>query len=121
MEGGVFEVFGLHGQLGLQLVYLCAVDLLQAGELVLEAVVVYGQVLVLVEEVVDLELQFRGGDILATELVLQLYQLVLELNAHFALVVQLMLVLLLGLPELLALVLEHELDLTEVVIVVLRD
>lgn len=97
---------------------LGAVDLLEAGEFVLEAVVLDGDVLVLVEQVVDLELEFGGGHVLAAELVLQLDQLVLELDPHLPLVVQVVLQLLLRLLELLPLVLQHELQLAQVVLVV---
>lgn len=70
------------------------------------------------EKVVDLELGFRKSDFFATELILQLDQFVLKLDASFALVVQISLEAILGLPELLSLVLEHVLYLAEPSVVV---
>lgn len=70
------------------------------------------------EEVVDLELRLREGDFFAAELVLQLDQFVLELDASLALVVQIGLEAILGLPELLALVFEHEFYLAEPSVIV---
>lgn len=65
------------------------------------------------EEVVDLELCLREGDLLPAELVLELDELVLKLDPAFAFVVEVGLEAVLGLPELLALVLQHELHFAE--------
>jgi hypothetical protein len=70
------------------------------------------------EEVIDLELRFRKGDFFATELILQLDQFVLKLDAPFTLVVQISLEAILGLPKLLSLILEHELHLAKPSVIV---
>lgn len=111
LQRGLLEALRLQLQLRLQLVDLAAVELLQAGQLVPELVASDGQVLVLVQQVVDPELCLRERDLLPAELVLQLDQLVLELDPALALVVQIRLEAVLGLPELLALALQHELHL----------
>jgi hypothetical protein len=118
VESSVVEILRLNAELGLKLIDLASIYLLQTGKLVLKTVIFNGIVLILMQQIVDFELQFRGGDVLATKLVLQLYQFVLKLNPHLPLVVQLMLILLLCLSELLTLVFQHELDLSHVVIFV---
>ena len=112
------EVAALHRQLRLQLMHFPSINLLEPGQLAAQALVLDEDVLVLVEEVVDAELHFGDLDFLATELVLELDELVLELDAQLPLVVEVALELLLGLAELLALVLQHELQLAEVVVLV---
>lgn len=73
------------------------------------------------QEIVDLELQFRDSYIFATELVLQFDQLIFEFNPKLAFIVQIVLILLLCFFELLSLVLEHELDLSEMMVFVVVD
>jgi hypothetical protein len=58
VQRGIFKVLGLHGQLRLQLMDPPAVNFLETVELMLKALVLNGDILILVEEVVDLELQF---------------------------------------------------------------
>jgi hypothetical protein len=85
---------------------------------VLQLVVLHGQVLVLVQEIVDLELCLRKGHLLATELVLQFDQLVLKLDASLAFIVEVSFKAILRLPKLLPLILEHELDFAEAAVIV---
>jgi hypothetical protein len=87
VESSVIEILCLNAELGLKLMDLASVYLLQTGKLVLKTVIFNGIVLILMQQIVDFKLQFRGGDVLATKLVLQLYQFVLKLNPHLPLVV----------------------------------
>lgn len=84
----------------------------------LQLIVLAGQVLVLVEEVVDLELGLGQRHLSSTELILELDQFVLKLDPAFALVIKVGLEAVLGLPELLALVFEHELELVQPAVLV---
>lgn len=113
LKGCFLKVFGLHVQLGLQLMNATTVQFFQSGQLVLESIVSDGQVLILMEQVVDLEFSFGEGDFLSTEFVLEFDQLVFELYPSFSLVVEVCLQLVFGLSELMPLVFEHELDLSE--------
>jgi hypothetical protein len=90
----------LHVELRFQFVDLSTVKFFEAGQLVLETIVFDGNVLILMEEVVDFELEFGKGDIFAAELVLDLDQFVFELDAQLALIIQIVLQLVLSLLEL---------------------
>jgi hypothetical protein len=63
------------------------------------------------EEIVNLKLSFGEDDFLSTELIFQLDELVLKLDPALALVVEVSFEAILGLPELLPLILKHELEL----------
>jgi hypothetical protein len=74
--------------------------------------------LVLVEEVVDLELSLRQGNLLATELILELDQFVFELYPALAFVVEVKLQFFFGFSKLVPFVFEHELHLAEAAVLV---
>ena len=116
LQGGFLEILSLHGKLGFQLVDLSAVKFLEAGQFVLESVVLDGDVLILMEQVVNFELVLRKGDIFPAELILKFDQFVLELYPKFAFVVKIVFQFVLGVLELLPLVLEHKLHFGHVVI-----
>ena len=65
------------------------------------------------KEVIDFEFCFREGDFFAAEFVFEFDEFILEFYPPFALVVKISLQFLLGFPELVAFVLEHELDLSD--------
>lgn len=65
------------------------------------------------EQVVDFEFCFGEGNFFPTEFILELYQLVFEFYPSFSLVVKVCFKFFFGLSELMALVFEHELDLSE--------
>lgn len=118
LQSGFLEVAAFHVKRGLKFMDFTPVDFLHANELSLEPLVLYDYILVLVQKVVYLKLQFGDEYFFATEFVFQFYQFVLELNPHFALVVQIILVLLLRLLEFLPLILKHILDLVQTLIFV---
>jgi hypothetical protein len=66
-----------------------------------------------VQQVVDLELRLRQRHFLSTELILQLYQLVLKLDPPLSFVIQIGLKAVLRLSKLLTLILKHEFYLAE--------
>lgn len=69
------------------------------------------------EEVVYFELEFRNDDFFAAELILEFDEFVFELDSHFALIIEIVLVLFLGLLELFSFVFEHKLDFAEILVV----
>ena len=70
------------------------------------------------EQIIDLEFKLWHANVFPAKLIFELDKFVLELDAHFSLDVEVVLVFLLCLFEFLSLVLEHPLDFTHVVIVV---
>lgn len=82
-----------------------SVELLKPSQLVLQPVIVHGQVLVLVKQIIHFELSLGERDFLPTEFVLEFDEFVLKLDPAFAFVVQVDLHLFLGLSELMAFVL----------------
>lgn len=114
----VVVVAGFHRQLRFQLMYLPSVEILQPRQLIPKSLVLHYHILVLVEQVIDFKLKLGDGDILSTELLLQLDELVLKLDPELALVVQIVLELVLGLLELLPLIFQHIFDFPEVVVLV---
>ena len=82
-----------------------------------QSIVLDGDILILMEEVVDLELKFRGRDIPSAEFILQFYQFVLKFDSQLPFIIEIVFELVLGFFELLPFVLEHELDFCEIVII----
>lgn len=117
LESGFFEVPGFHGEGGLEFLYFSAVEFFHPGKFSLESLIFDDEILVLVEKVVDFELEFGNDYFLATELVLQFDKFIFELDSNFPFVIEIVLILFPGLPELLALVFQHELDLTEILFI----
>lgn len=65
------------------------------------------------EQVVDLELRLGEGDFPTTKLIFQLDELILEFDSSLSLVVKISLESILRLSELLSLIFQHELKLSE--------
>jgi hypothetical protein len=118
LHGSFLKIFILHRQLCFQFIDFRTIQLLYSSQFVLQLIVFRADVLVLMEEVVYLKLELGSVDVLATELVLQFNQLILELYSEFALIVEVVLVFVLCLFELFPLVLQHQLDLAHVVVIV---
>ena len=88
---------------------LASIKFFETSQLVLETVIFNGNVLILVEKVVDFEFQLRKRDIFSTELVLKFDQFILKFDSQFAFVVKIMFQLVFILFELFPFILEHEL------------
>jgi hypothetical protein len=121
LQGGLLKILALHLQLPLQLLNPPAIKFLNAGKFVFEPIVFEGQILVLMQEIIDLEVTLGKQHLLATVIVLQLDQLVLEFDPLLPLTVQIHLKTVLRLPELLPLTLQHELHLTQTRPVLIRS
>lgn len=68
------------------------------------------------EQVVDFELQLGQSHALSAELILQLDELIFELNAHLSFVIEVVFHFVFVFLELLAFILEHELEFSHIMI-----
>lgn len=117
LESGFFEISGFHVESGFQFMNFTTVKFFHSSQFAFETLVFDDNVLIFVEEVVYFELKFRNDDFFAAELILKLDKFVFELDSHFALIIEIVLVLFLGLLELFPFVFEHKLDFTEILVV----
>lgn len=65
----LLKVLSLHIQLCLQLIDPASIKFLQSCQLVLQAVIIHGQILILMKQVIDFELSLRKRNLFPTELI----------------------------------------------------
>ncbi len=72
------------------------------------------------KQVIDFKLQFRDGNFFSTELIFEFDKFVLEFDSHFSFIVQIVLILLFGLFKLFSFIFKHELNLTEILVIIIE-
>lgn len=109
-----------HIKSGLKLMYFSSIKLFHSHKLGFESLVLYDDILILMKQVIYLELQFRDSDFLSAKLIFEFDKFVLEFDSHFSFIVQIVLILLFGLFKLFSLIFKHELNLTEILIIIIE-
>ncbi len=92
------------------------VEILEPRQLIPEPLIIDDHVLVLVKQVIDFKLELGNQNLFSTELILKFDEFVFELDPQLSFVIEVVFELFLGLLEFLALIFEHELNFSKVMI-----
>ena len=112
----IFVVPGFQRKLSFQFVNFPTVEILEPRQLIPEPLIIDDHVLVLVKQVIDFKLELGNQNLFSIELILKFDEFVFELDPQLSFVIEVVFELFLGLLELLALIFEHELNFSKVMI-----
>ena len=109
-----------HSKSRLKLMYFSSIKFFHSHKLGFESLILYDDILILMKQVIYLELQFRDSNFFSAKLIFEFDKFVLEFDSHFSFIVQIVLILLFGLFKLFSLIFKHELNLTEILILIIE-
>lgn len=115
-----FKISCFHIESGLKLMNFSTIKFFHSHEFSFKSLILNNYVLILMQQVIDFELQFRDSDLFSAELIFKFDKFVLEFNSHFSLIVQIVLILLFGLFELFSFIFKHKLNLTKILIIIIK-
>lgn len=97
-----------------------SIEFFHSGQLIFKPLIFDNDILILVKQIIDLELKLWDLYLFSAELIFELNEFVLEFDSHFSFIVQIVLILLFGLFKLFSLIFKHELNLTEILILIIE-